>query len=65
MKKFNGGKDPKFHLRQYITYIKPTNLTKAQIMKQFPMSLKGAAARWYYTLDTYVQSEELSTAFIK
>ena len=29
MEIFNGTKDPKFHLRQYIAYMKSTNLTKA------------------------------------
>ena len=55
IKKYDGTDDPHLHLRQYITFMKPTGLTKAQIVKQFPLSLTGAAVKWYYTLDAYVQ----------
>ena len=55
------------HLRQYINFMKPTGLTKAQIVKQFPLSLTGAAVKWYYTLDAHVQQnwKELCSAFVK
>ena len=33
MKKYYGIEDPHLHLKQYITYIKATGLTKAQIVK--------------------------------
>ena len=55
IKKYDGTDDPHLHLRQYVTFMKPTGLTKAQIIKQFLMSLAGAAVKWYYTLDAHVQ----------
>ena len=67
MKKYSGTDDPHLHLKQYVTYMKPTRLSKAQIVKQFPMSLEWAAIKWYYTLDAYVRRDwnELCSIFIK
>ena len=67
MKKYFGTEDPYLHLKQYVTYMKATELTKAQIVKQFPMSLEGAPIRWYYTLEPHVQSDwkELYATFVK
>ena len=45
MKNYSGTDNPHLHLKQYITYMKPTRLSKAQIIKQFPLSLKGAAVK--------------------
>ena len=55
MKKYSGTDDPYLHLKQHVTYMKATGLSKAQIIKQFLLSLEGAAIKWYYTLDAYVQ----------
>ena len=55
IKKYDGTDDPHLHLWQYITFMKPTGLTKAQIIKQFPMLLTEATIKWYYTLDAHVQ----------
>ena len=44
-----------------------TELTNAQITKQFPLYLEGAPIRWYYNLESYTQNDwkELCAAFIK
>ena len=55
MRKYSGNDDPHLHLKQYVTYMGATELTNAQIVKQFPMSLDGAAIKWYYTLDAHVR----------
>ena len=67
MSKYSRKDDPHLHLKQYVTYMSATGLTNAQIVKQFPMSLEGAAIKWYYTLDIHVQQDwkELCSAFIK
>ena len=67
MKKYSGTDDPHLHLKQYVTYMKPTGLSKAQIIKQFPLSLEGAAVKWYYALDAHVRQDwdELCSIFIK
>ena len=67
IKRYDGTDDPHLHLRQYLAFMKPTGLTKAQIIKQFPLSLTGSAVKWYYTLDAHVQQDwkELCTAFVK
>ena len=55
MKKYSGIDDPHLHLKQYVTYIKVTGLSKAQIVKQFPVSVEEATIQWYYNLDAHVQ----------
>ena len=45
MKKYSGVDDPHMYLKQYVTYMKATGLFKAQITKQFPMSLEGTPIR--------------------
>ena len=57
MKKYCGTDDPHLHLKQYVTYMKATGLSKAQIIKQFSLSLEGAAIKWYYTLDAHVRRD--------
>ena len=54
MKRYSGTDDPYLHLKQYAMNMKPTRLSKAQIIKQFPLSLEGAVVKWYYTLDAHV-----------
>ena len=54
MKKYSGIDDPHLHLKQYVTYMKATGLFKAQIIKQFSMSLEWAAFKWYYALDAHI-----------
>ena len=67
MKKYLGTDDPHLHLKQYVTYLSATELTNAQIVKQFHLSLEGAPICWYYALKSYVQDgwKELCAAFIK
>ena len=55
MKRYSGTDDPHLHLKQYVTYMKATELSKAHIVKQFPFSLEEIVVRWYYTLDAHVQ----------
>ena len=67
MKKYSGIENPHLHLKQYVTHMKTIELTKAQIMKQFPLSLEGTPIRWYYSLEPHVQADwkELCAAFVK
>ena len=67
MKKYTGIDDPHLHLKQYMTHIKTTSLTKAHIIKQFPLSLEGAPIKQYYALESHAQADwkELCVAFIK
>ena len=67
MRKYSSTDDPHLHLKQYVTYMKATGLSKAQIVKQFPLFLEGAAVKWYYTLDAYVRRDwnKLCSIFIK
>ena len=67
MKNYSSANDPHMHLKQYVTYMKAIGLSKAQIVKQCPMSLEGAAIKLYYTLNEYVQQDwkELCSTFIK
>ena len=67
MRKYSGNDDPRLHLKQYVTYMSATELTNAQIVKQFPMSLEGASIKCYYTLNVQVRQDwkELCSAFIE
>ena len=67
MKKYFGTNDPHLHLKQYVIYMKATGFSKAQIIRQFPMSLEGVAINWYYTLYVHVQQDwkEMCSTFIK
>ena len=42
MRKYSKNDDPHLHLKQYVAYMSATELTNAQIVKQFPMSLEEA-----------------------
>ena len=66
MKKFTDIEDPYLHLKQYVTHMRTTGLSKIQIVKQFFLSLKGAPIRWYYFLEAHIQVdwEGLCTAFV-
>ena len=54
MRKYSKNDDPHLHLKKYVTYMSATKLINAQIVKQFPISLEGAAIKWYYTMDAHV-----------
>ena len=67
MKKYSSVDDLHLYLKQYVTHMKIIGLSKAQIIKQFSLSLEGAAIKWYYTLDEHVRRDwkELCSSFIK
>ena len=67
MRKHSENDNPHLHLKQYMTYMSATELTNAHIIEQFPMSLEGAAIKWYYTLNAHVRRDwkKLCFAFIK
>ena len=67
MRKYSDTDDPHLYLKQYVTYMKATWLSKAQIIKQFSLSLEGAAIKWYYTLGVHVRRDwnELCSIFIE
>ena len=67
MKKFISIEDPHLHLKQYVTHMRITGLSKVHIIKQFSLSLEGAPIRWYYFLEPYIQVdwEGLCVAFVK
>ena len=67
MKKYTSTDDAHLHLKKYVTRMKITGLIKAQIIKQFSLSLEGVLIRQYYALETYIQTDqkELCVAFMK
>ena len=48
---FDGTRDPKKHVRRYISIIEMKGLDKKQTWHSFPLSLTEDASRWYYSLD--------------
>ena len=49
--KFDGTRDPKQQVRQYLNIAEMKGLDEKQILLAFPLSLTGGASRWYYSLD--------------
>ena len=49
--KFDGTRDPKQHVRRYLSIAKMKGLDEKQIKLPFPLSLMDGASRWYYSLD--------------
>ena len=54
MRKYSETDNPHLYLKQYVTYMKATGLTKVQIIKHFPISLEGTLIHWYYALKPHV-----------
>ena len=51
MDSFNGTRNPKNHLNQYVLAMKPLGITKEQIILCFPWTLSGVALQWYLSLE--------------
>ena len=49
---FDGTRDPKQHVRRYISITKMKGLDEKQTLHAFPLLLTGGASRWYYSLDS-------------
>ena len=49
--KFDGTRDPKQHIRKYLSITKMKGLDEKQTLHAFPLLLTGGASRWYYSLD--------------
>ena len=49
--KFDGTRDPKQHVRRYLSIAEMKGLDEKQILHAFPLSLTGCASRWYHSLD--------------
>ena len=48
---FDEIRDPKQHVRRFISIAKMKGLNEKQTLHAFPLSLTGGASRWYYRLD--------------
>ena len=57
MVKFNRNADPKIHLRQYVSMMSATSLSKLQVLKIFRMLLKEAPIVWYHSLEKKVKDD--------
>ncbi|KAL6344315.1 hypothetical protein AAG906_037889 [Vitis piasezkii] len=51
IERYRGIDCPKIHLRLYNTVMRAHGLDEAQLIMFFPMSLSGAAQRWFASLD--------------
>ena len=67
MAKFNGNKDPRVHLRQYVSIMSSVGLSQRQVQTIFGMSLEWAPVVWYHSLEKKVKEDwrELADAFLK
>ena len=51
VKKFEGSRDLKKHVRRYLSIAEMKGLDEKQTLNAFPLSLTGGALRWYYSLN--------------
>ncbi|RVW27109.1 hypothetical protein VitviT2T_011710 [Vitis vinifera] len=51
IERYTGIRCPRIHLRLYSTIMRAHGLDEAQMIMLFPMSLSGAAQRWFASLD--------------
>ena len=51
IERYTGIGCPHIHLRLYSTVMRAHRLDEAQMVMLFPMSLSGAAQRWFVSLD--------------
>ena len=51
IERYTGIGCPRIHLRRYSTIMRAHGLDKTQMVMFFPMSLSGAAQRWFASLD--------------
>jgi len=51
VEKFDGTRDPKQHVRRYLSITEMKGLDEKQTLQAFPLSLTAGASRWYYSLD--------------
>ena len=51
IERYTGIGYPRIHLRLYSIVMRAHRLDKAQMVMLFPMSLSGAAQRWFASLD--------------
>ena len=51
VKKFDGTRDQKQHVRRYLSIAEMKGLDEKQTLHAFPLSLMGGTSRWYYSLD--------------
>ena len=49
--KFDKTRDPKQHVRRYLSIAEMKGLDEKQTLHAFLLSLMGSATRWYYSLD--------------
>lgn len=66
MAKFSGNGDPRVHLRQYVSLMSATGLSKRQVLRMFGMSLEGALMVWFHSLEKKVKDDwrALAEAFL-
>ena len=50
MESFDGTRNLKNHLKQYVLAMKPLGITKEQIILHFPRTLSGVALQYYLSL---------------
>lgn len=51
---YSGVGNPKIHLRLYNTVMRAHGLDNAQLVALFPMSLNGAAKRWFTSVEPLI-----------
>ena len=64
---FDGTRNPKNHLKQYVLSMKPLGLTKEKIILCFPQTLSGVAVQWYLSLENAKMNDwnKMDEAFVQ
>ena len=67
IQKFDGTRDPRIHLSQYITTMSTTKAPMSMVARLFVLSLEGMAVNWYHGLEKLIRADwkELCSTFLK
>ena len=67
LQKFDGTRDPRIHLSQYIKTMSTTEAPMSVVARLFVLFLEGMAVNWYHGLEKSVRAhwKELCSTFLK
>ena len=67
LQKFDGTRDPRIHLSQYMKTMSTTKAPMSVVAKLFVLYLKGMAVNWYHGLEKLIRADwkELYSTFLK
>ena len=57
LQKFDGTRDPRIHLSQYMTTMSTTKASMLAVARLFVLSLEGMTVNWYHGLEKSIRAD--------